>query len=285
MMKMRDVRGSGVFTVAVIGVVLAIGLFAIHATTAAPPPPRAERLEDAIADLNLTADQQQKADALLQDLRDKEREAREDFLKQMSGILSPDQLQQLRQKIDRPRNGPPRAPATLPVRSEANAPKGTVIFQGGYETDPRDHGRPVVLVAAGLNVPTDVFRDAFSGVTPARGGEEPQEGQVRLNKQALLKVLAPHGVSNDQLDTVSNYYRYNQGKGEMWKNRPATATAVITNGVVTGFKLTDAGVGYSSPPTVTVAGYEVHATVTLSFGTDLATNGSVKAITLDQKKP
>ena len=268
-----------------IGVLLVMGLFSVSVITAAPPPPRQERLEDAVADLNLTADQQQKADALMQDLRDKERQAREDFLKQMSGILSPDKLQQLQQKIDRPGNGPPRAPTTQPARSEANAPKGTVIFSGGYETDPRDHGRPVVLVAAGLNVPAEVFRDAFSGVTPAHGGEEPQEGQVRLNKQALLKVLAPLGVTNDRLDTVSNFYRYNQGKGEMWKNTPASATAIVSNGVVTGIKITNAGAGYSSPPTVTVVGYDVHATVTLSFGTDLATNGSIKAISLDQNKP
>jgi Spy/CpxP family protein refolding chaperone len=263
-------------------VLLALGALAVHVTTAAPPPPRAERVEDAIADLNLTPDQQQKADSMLQDLHDKERQAREDFLKQMSAILTPEQLRQLRQKMDRPANGPPRGAATREVDSDANAPKGTVIFHGGYETDPRDHGRPVVLVAAALNVPTDLFRDAFSGVTPAAAGEQPQDHQVRLNKQALLKVLGPHGVTNDQLDTVSNYYRYNQSKGEMWKHRAATATAIITHGVVTGFKITDAGAGYSSPPTIDVAGYDVHAVVTLSFGGDLATNGSIQSIAIDK---
>jgi len=273
------------YGVALILVLPVICIFAMPAATAAPPP-RPERLEDAVADLNLTPDQQQKADALIQEMHDKERQAREDFLQQMSGILTPEQLQQLRQKMDRPGSGPPSAASTQPALTSAKAPKGTVIFQGGYETDPRDHGRPVVLVAAGLNVPAEVFRDAFSGVTPARGGAEPQPNQVRLNKQALLKVLAPHGVTNDQLDTVSNYYRYNAAKGELWKHRSAAATAIITTGVVTGFKITDAGAGYSSPPTVTVAGYDVRATATLSFGTDLATNGSIKAIAIDgQKKP
>ena len=40
-------------------------------------------------------------------------------------------------------------------------------FTGGYDTDPRDHGRPVVLVAAGLGVAPEVFREAFSHVHPA----------------------------------------------------------------------------------------------------------------------
>lgn len=45
-----------------------------------------------------------------------------------------------------------------------------VTFTGGHETDPKDRGRPVVLVAAGLGVKPEVFREAFSGVTPSRGG-------------------------------------------------------------------------------------------------------------------
>jgi hypothetical protein len=55
-------------------------------------------------------------------------------------------------------------------------------------------------------------------------------------------------------------------------------------GVVTGFKITNAGAGYSSPPAVTVAGNDVHAVVTLSFGTDLSSNGSIKSITISDGK-
>src|SRR5438128_6546776 len=66
-----------------------------------------------------------------------------------------------------------------------------VKFEGGFETDRRDGGRPVVLIAAALGVSDDVFRKAFSGVTPAAGGREPEPEQVRKNKEALLRVLTP----------------------------------------------------------------------------------------------
>jgi len=74
-----------------------------------------------------------------------------------------------------------------------------VTFTGGYDTDRRDGGRPVVLIAAALGVPTDTFRRAFSGVTPARNGP-PEPGQVHRNKEALLSVLSPYGITNDRLD-------------------------------------------------------------------------------------
>src|SRR5262245_38839813 len=90
--------------------------------------------------------------------------------------------------------------------------KVPVTFSGGHDTDKRDGGRPVVLVAAGLGVSPDVFRKAFRGVTPAKGGP-PTGEQARRNKQALLKVLGPLGVTNDRLDEVSDYYRYRPEKG------------------------------------------------------------------------
>jgi Spy/CpxP family protein refolding chaperone len=250
-----------------------------------PPPPGGPPLDVAVARLNLTPDQKQKTDIAMETLHRKQRELTDDFLRQMKDILSPEQMRQLQESINQPPPPPGEdAPTTQPDRAvnDADAPRGTVIFHGGYDTDPRDHGRPVVLIAAALNVPSTVFRAAFSGVTPAAEGQEPQPDQVRRNKSALLKVLAPYGVDNDRLDTVSNYYRYNRGKHEMWRNKPATATAIITNGVVTGIKLTDPGSGYSSPPTLSVAGYgDVHALVTLGFGTDFKTNGSIKSITIE----
>jgi hypothetical protein len=56
-----------------------------------------------------------------------------------------------------------------------------VKFSGGHETDRRDGGRPVVLVAAGLGVKPEVFRDAFSNVRPAKNGK-PSGEEARRNK-------------------------------------------------------------------------------------------------------
>lgn len=157
----------------------------------------------------------------------------------------------------------------------------TVTVSGGFDTDPVDGGRPVVLIAAALGVPTETFRTAFSGVNPADPGTGPTGDEAQANKAALLSVLGPLGISNDQLDDVSDHYRYNGSAGESWPLRPATATAEVTDGVVTGITITDPGVGYTSTPTITVSGAAVTATATVSYGTDLDTNGSLAAITLE----
>jgi hypothetical protein len=158
----------------------------------------------------------------------------------------------------------------------------TVTISGGFETDPRDKGRPVVLIAAALGVPTDVFREAFSHVTPAGAGQEPSDEQARQNKAALMNVLEPYGVTNDRLDEVSNYYRYNGSAGETWPHTQATAQAIVENGVVTGFVITNPGSGYTSTPTVTVSGAgNVSAMATVSYTTDFATNGAVTVIALN----
>jgi hypothetical protein len=159
-----------------------------------------------------------------------------------------------------------------------------VVITGGHNTDPRDNGRPVVLIASALGVPDEVFREAFSHVNPAPAGEQPNPIQVGLNKSALLNVLGPYGVTNDLLDTVSNYYRYDHSAGETWPQTPAAAKAIVTNGVVTGIVITDHGSGYTSAPTVAILNSDVTATATLSFTTDFNTNGSLTAITLDPQK-
>jgi hypothetical protein len=153
-----------------------------------------------------------------------------------------------------------------------------VVFSGGHETDARDRGRPVVLVAAGLGVTPEVFRDAFSRVRPAPGGREPDPEQVRRNKEVLLNALGKYGVTNELLDRVSNYYRYNPGRGELWPSREALAYAVISKGKVVRFVVTNAGSGYSSPPKVSVTGFAVEGSVKLWFGKDLGQNGSVARI-------
>ena len=167
--------------------------------------------------------------------------------------------------------------ATAPAQGTET--KVDVTFSGGHETVGEDRGRPVILIAAALNVPPPVFRDAFSHVKPAPAGQQPQEAQVRLNKQALLEALGPLGVTDERLNEVSNYYRYNRCRGEMWRNTPAKAYATVRNGVVTSITITDPGSGYSSPPTVTIEGMtSVTFTATLSFGTEFAKNGSIKEI-------
>lgn len=151
-----------------------------------------------------------------------------------------------------------------------------LIITGGHETDPRDHGRPVILIAAALNVPPEVFRETFTHVTPARGGQEPDPDQVRRNKRALMQGLGPYGVTDDRLNEVSNFYRYSASRGQMWRNTPAAAYATVRNGTVTEITITNPGAGYSSEPVVTVPGFEqVRLKATLAFGTDMQKNGSV----------
>jgi len=260
-------------------------------------PPRPPRVEDILRELSLTGDQQQKVDALTADFQQKQHQLREDFLNQLKVVLTPEQFEKIRSAIDR--KPPPRAdqpgndqpapeqpgqnqPSTSqPAASATDSPVGTVIFSGGHDLDPRDGGRPDILIAAALNVPTDVFRTAFTGVTPASGGNAPEPAQVHLNKQALLKVLGPYGVTNDRLDAVSNHYRYMRSRGQMWPTTAARATAVITNGTVTSFTIDDPGSGYTSSPTITIAGFpDLHAAATIAFTTDFKTNGSIKEITL-----
>jgi hypothetical protein len=170
------------------------------------------------------------------------------------------------------------------VTMAANETRVAVRFHGGHETDPRDHGRPVVLVAAGLGVKPEVFREAFKGVTPARGGP-PTPEQARRNKSALLDVLAPYGVTNERLDEVSDYYRYRPGKGRLWRTRAAKAYAVAEGRKIKRIVVTDPGAGYSSPPQATIEGMEsARLTVKLRFCTDLAKNGSVSSIEIADRE-
>jgi hypothetical protein len=160
--------------------------------------------------------------------------------------------------------------------------KVALTFSGGHDTEGVDRGRPVILVASALNVPPEVFREAFTHVKPAGPGQHPEEAQVRLNKQALMERLGPLGVTDDRLNEVSNYYRYRRDSGELWRHVDAQGYATLQNGVVTSVTITNPGAGYSSLPTVSVPGVpNVFLTPTLSFGTDLPTNGSISKITIE----
>lgn len=158
---------------------------------------------------------------------------------------------------------------------ETTAP---VKFSGGHETESRDHGRPVVLVAAGLGVKPEVFREAFSNVRPAKNGK-PSGEEARRNKDVLMKALSPHGITNERLDEVSNYYRYQPQKGNLWPTTAAKAHAVVEDGKVKQIVVDQRGAGYSSQPVATIEGMEnVKLKVNLAFGKDLKKNGAVESI-------
>lgn len=155
-----------------------------------------------------------------------------------------------------------------------------VAFSGGHYTEPANRGRPVSLIAGALQVTPEVFRAAFSGVQPAHG-RGPTREEARANKAALMRVLAPHGVTNDRLDTVSNYYRYRPQNGEMWPTEEAVAYALVEDGRVVRFEIESGGSGYTSPPWVSVPGIPGYqATSQVAFSTHFEENGRVVEITL-----
>lgn len=162
--------------------------------------------------------------------------------------------------------------------AQAQETRVPVTFTGGHETDRRDGGRPVALVAGALGVTPEQFREAFRGVTPARNGG-PTGEQARANKSALMKVLRPLGVNNDRLDEVSNYYRYRPQAGEMWPVTAARAEAVLVNGKVKEVVVKESGSGYLVAPVAKVKDHpEIDLQVSLHFDKDFKKNGSVTKI-------
>ncbi len=289
-MSRSAVRIGGVLAAA--AMLATVGWMGVAAAQDGPPPPPGD-VRGAVDDLNLSADQRAEVDPLVADLQRQQRQARDAFLQKAKPILSADQYQRLAAELahDGPRGerhddsdaeAKPATPvAPLPPLA-AGERRVAVTFTGGHDTDGRDGGRPVTLVAAGMGVPADVFRQTFTHVHPAgpdRGG--PTDAEARQNKRALLDGLSKYGVTDDRINAVSNYYRYVRSHGEMWRHRDATASAVVRDGRVVRFDVTDAGAGYTTPPKVSVDGVpNVTATVTLSFGTDLPTNGSIQQIVI-----
>jgi hypothetical protein len=169
----------------------------------------------------------------------------------------------------------------VPTVGQADETKVPLVFSGGHDYDrKKDLGRPVVLIAAALGVEPDVFRQAFSAVTPSRNGP-PSPEHARANKQLLMKVLQPHGITNDRLDEVSNFYRFQPHKGELWRTTAAQGYAIVADGQIKRFVVTQPGAGYSSLPVVTVQGMEnIKLMATLGFSTDLTKNGAITAVEL-----
>lgn len=108
---------------------------------------------------------------------------------------------------------------------------------------------------------------------------KPSDDEARKNKETLIKVLGPHKVTNERLDEVSNYYRFKPQDGELWKHADAKAHVVVEDGKIVKVVVDDAGSGYTTPPKVTVKGFETAAfNLTLLFDKDLKKNGSIKSI-------
>jgi hypothetical protein len=169
--------------------------------------------------------------------------------------------------------------------STAAETKVPVTFSGGHDIGKNDYGRPVALMAAALGVKPDEFRQAFSGVTPARG-RGPTGAEARRNKDALMKVLAPLGVTNDRMDEVANYYRFRPQNGELWPTKPGKAYAVVEADKIKKVVVTDPGSGYCTPPKVTVKGFDnVPLEAKLKLVTDLKKNGGIEAVELAKEKP
>lgn len=160
-----------------------------------------------------------------------------------------------------------------------------IAFSGGHEIAKNDYGRPITLMAAALGVKPEEFRKAFSGVRPARG-RGPTSDEARRNKEALMKVLAPLGVTNGQMDEVANYYRFRPQDGELWPTRPAKASAFIEGGRIKKIVVTDPGSGYCTPPKMTVKGFEnVRLEAKLKLVKDLKKNGGIDSIEILKEKP
>ena len=161
--------------------------------------------------------------------------------------------------------------------------KAAVTFSGGHDIGPGAFGRPVTLMAAALGVSPDVFRQAFSGVRPARG-RAPKGAEQRANKEALMKVLAPKGVTNERMDEVADYYRVRPERGELWPTREAQAEALIVDGKVERIVVADPGSGYSSTPTVRVKGFEKEKFIArMGYSTDLKKNGIIVGVVKDAR--
>lgn len=201
-----------------------------------------------------------------------------------NGVLTKDELPRPPRRGGRHADGPPRSrdeeKGSRPEWDDEPAAEdlavGTVVIRGGYETDQRDGGRPVALIAAALDVETQVFRDAFSNVRPSSFGP-PSPMRADANKKILMDALSQYGITNDRLDEVSDYYRYRPEAGETWPRMQAKATAVIEDGIVTQIVVTDPGHGYLTVPSISVVGFDdVTVNLEIGFSTDFEQNGQIR---------
>ena len=158
----------------------------------------------------------------------------------------------------------------------ADEKKVPVRFSSGHQIGTKDFGRPIVLIAAALGVKPEVFREAFSGVTPAQG-RGPMRDEVRKNKAALLKVLEQHGREQRASRRVFGLLRLSARAGEVWPTTAAKAEAIVVDGQIRRIVITDPGSGYCSSPDVKVEGFsEAEFKATLALGKDLKKKGAYR---------
>ena len=168
--------------------------------------------------------------------------------------------------------------ACAEAQSRSGITRVPVVFSGGHETDPRDHGRPVVLIAGALGVSPEVFRDAFSRVHPANPEKGPVPAEAQANKATLLATLGKYGVTNERLDQVSDYYRYVASRNELWPTQPALAYAIVEGGKIMNYEIVNGGSGYSSTPVVSIPGFPNNARAEIAYGKSFEKNGSICSI-------
>ena len=68
-----------------------------------------------------------------------------------------------------------------------------------------------------------------------------------------MDALGKYGIINDQLDKVSNYYRYQRSKGEMWPTNPAVAYALGKDGKIIGYEIENAAATAPRQPSTCLA--------------------------------
>lgn len=157
----------------------------------------------------------------------------------------------------------------------------TITISGGHETDDIDAGRPVFLIGSMLGITGEQFRDAFSYVTPEENGHLNDE-TAQANKVKLLAQLEPYGITNDEINRVTDYYRYYPGDTNIWPYAHVVLDATISNGAVTSFEVTSGGHGYTSNVTIVVDGYgNIPVNATISYTDSFETNGAIDTITVN----
>ncbi len=191
-------------------------------------------------------------------------------------------------KANSPPGNPPRLSgpiywtSTISNSTYTDSNGNTITISGGHETNPVDGGRPVYLIGSMLGITGEQFRDAFSYVTPEENGHLNEE-TAQANKAKLLGQLEQYGLTNDEIDRATNYYRYYPEGADIWPYTHAVLTATISNGNVISFEIVSGGDGYTSDPIITVDGYGViPVNITISLTNTFATNGAITAIDADE---
>jgi len=183
--------------------------------------------------------------------------------------------------ITPPVNGAGQTLFTISNSTYTDSNGNTITISGGHETDDIDAGRPVFLIGSMLGITGEQFRDAFSYVTPEENGHLNDE-TAQANKVKLLAQLEPYGITNDEINSVTDYYRYYPGDINIWPYAHVVLDATISNGTVTSFKVISGGHGYTSNVTIVVDGYgNIPVNAIISYTDSFETNGAIDTITVN----